>query len=181
MTQARLEVLSARPLGWAILLMLFGVVTAAVAIVSPVGESAILAWLIQVMGAFLFIHAIDSKQEGHLPWKVLIACLYVIFGFYLLKHPLPDLAALAFFLALFLSVEGLIDLATYLQARKREGALWMLFDGIVTLVLSFLLWRHWPADSLRFIGTLVGVSMISTGATRLMLSLAARRVAASAA
>ena len=115
-----------------------------------------------------------------MPWKVLVAGLYVIFGFNLLKHPLPDLAALAFFLALFLSVEGLIDLATYLQARKREGALWMLFDGIVTLVLSFLLWRHWPSDSLRFIGTLVGVSMISTGVTRLMLSLAARRVAATA-
>ncbi|MGC2112437.1 MAG: DUF308 domain-containing protein [Candidatus Korobacteraceae bacterium] len=181
MTPAGLDSLSGRPIGWAILLILFGVVTVVVALVSPAGVAVILAWLIQVMGAFLFLHAIESQSEGHVLWKVLVAILYIVFGFYLLKHPLPNIAALTLVLAIFFTVEGVADLATYFPARKAAGAIWMLFDGIITLILGFLVWRQWPSSSLRIIGTLVGLSMIATGTTRLMLSLAARRVAASTA
>jgi uncharacterized membrane protein HdeD (DUF308 family) len=39
-----------------------------------------------------------------------------------------------------------------------------------------LVWRQWPSNSLWVTGTLVGVSMIMTGVTRLMISLAARRI-----
>ena len=48
--------------------------------------------------------------------------------------------------------------------------------GIITLILGLLVWRQWPSSSLWVIGTLVGISMIMTGTTRLMISLAARRV-----
>jgi uncharacterized membrane protein HdeD (DUF308 family) len=50
-------------------------------------------------------------------------------------------------------------------------------DGIITLILGLLVWRQWPSSSLWVIGTLVGISMIFTGTTRLMISLAARRLA----
>jgi len=37
---------------------------------------------------------------------------------------------------------------------------------------------HWPSSSVWAIGTLVGISMIMSGVTRLMLSLAVRKFAA---
>jgi uncharacterized membrane protein HdeD (DUF308 family) len=37
-----------------------------------------------------------------------------------------------------------------------------------------MIWRTWPASTEWAIGTLVGISMIFSGATRLMFSLAAR-------
>jgi len=52
---------------------------------------------------------------------------------------------------------------------------WILVDGIVTLILGILVWRQWPSSSLWLIGTLVGISMIMTGMTRLMIGMAARR------
>jgi uncharacterized membrane protein HdeD (DUF308 family) len=52
----------------------------------------------------------------------------------------------------------------------------VLFDGVVTLLLSLLIWAHWPSSSAWAIGTLVGVSMIMSGVTRLMMSLAVRRL-----
>jgi uncharacterized membrane protein HdeD (DUF308 family) len=39
-----------------------------------------------------------------------------------------------------------------------------------------MIWRAWPASSVWVIGTLVGISMIFSGFSRLMLSLAAKRV-----
>jgi uncharacterized membrane protein HdeD (DUF308 family) len=71
------------------------------------------------------------------------------------------------------------DLVAYFPARAIPGSGWILFDGIVTLILGVLVWRQWPSSSLWVIGTLVGISMIFTGMTRLMLSLAVRRLARS--
>ena len=60
--------------------------------------------------------------------------------------------------------------------RSAQGSVWILLDGIVSLILGVLVWRQWPSNSLWVIGTLVGVSMIMTGVTRLMISLAASRI-----
>jgi uncharacterized membrane protein HdeD (DUF308 family) len=58
------------------------------------------------------------------------------------------------------------------------GSSWLLLDGIVTLILAILIWRSWPSSSEWVIGTLVGISMVFSGVSRLSLSLAARRVTA---
>jgi hypothetical protein len=56
------------------------------------------------------------------------------------------------------------------------GAGWVLFDGLVTLLLALFIALHWPSSSAWAIGTLVGVSMIMSGVTRVMMSLAVRRL-----
>ena len=48
-------------------------------------------------------------------------------------------------------------------------------DGIVTLALAAMIGSAWPISSVWAIGTLVGVSMFSSGITRLMVSVAMRR------
>jgi uncharacterized membrane protein HdeD (DUF308 family) len=53
---------------------------------------------------------------------------------------------------------------------------WFLFDGVVTLILAVMIWRTWPSSSAWVIGTLVGISMLFSGVSRLALSLAARSV-----
>jgi uncharacterized membrane protein HdeD (DUF308 family) len=53
----------------------------------------------------------------------------------------------------------------------------MLADGVITLILGFMIWNRWPVSSLWVIGTLVGVSMVMTGTTRLMMALAVRKLA----
>ena len=46
------------------------------------------------------------------------------------------------------------------------------------LVLAVMIWSTWPSSAAWVVGTLVGISMFFSGITRLMLSLAARRVLA---
>jgi uncharacterized membrane protein HdeD (DUF308 family) len=41
-----------------------------------------------------------------------------------------------------------------------------------------MIWRTWPSSTVWVIGTLVGISMLFSGVSRLVLSLAARRIAA---
>ena len=58
------------------------------------------------------------------------------------------------------------------QLRPLPGWGWWLFDGIVTLLLAFLIFSGWPHDSVRIVALLVGISLIISGANRLALAFA---------
>jgi uncharacterized membrane protein HdeD (DUF308 family) len=161
---------------WAILLIIFGFLAIALPFATSWGVVVVIAWLIIFSGAFQFIHAFQSKGIGHILWKLLVAILYIIVGLYLRVHPLLGVAAFTLALAIFFVIEGIFDLAEYFKIRGTPGAGWVLFDGIITLILGLLVWRQWPSSSLWVIGTLVGISMIFTGMTRLMMGLAARKL-----
>jgi uncharacterized membrane protein HdeD (DUF308 family) len=166
---------SGKSIVWAILLIVFGFLAIALPFATSWGVVVVVAWLIVFSGGFQFIHAFQSKGVGSILWKLLVAVLYLIVGLYFLLHPLLGVAAFTFALAIFFVVEGVFDLVAYFQGRHVPGSGWILFDGIITLLLGLLVWRQWPSSSLWVIGTLVGISMIMTGTTRLMLGMAAKR------
>jgi uncharacterized membrane protein HdeD (DUF308 family) len=89
--------------------------------------------------------------------------------------------SLTLVLAVFLFVEGVVEIALYFGIRQVPNSGWVLFDGIITLTLGILIWRQWPSSSVWVIGTLVGISLIFSGLSRFMLSVAARRLMPSAA
>ena len=162
---------------WAVLLIVFGFLAIALPLATSFGVVIVIAWLIVLSGGFQFIHAFQSKGAGSILWKVLVAILYLIAGIYLLMNPLLGVAGFTLVLAIFFVVEGVMDLVAYFPNRSARGSGWILADGIITLILGLLVWRQWPSSSLWVIGTLVGISMIMTGTTRLMISLAARSLA----
>jgi uncharacterized membrane protein HdeD (DUF308 family) len=177
MAQDRLATLgSGGSIAWAILLIVFGFLAIALPLGTSLGVVLIVAWLIILSGGFQFIHAFQSKGAGSIAWKLLVAVIYLIAGIYFLLNPLMGLASFTLALAFFFVAEGVVDLIGYFQNRGAEGSGWILFDGIVTLILGILVWKHWPSSSAWVIGTLVGISLIMTGTTRLMLSLAVRRL-----
>jgi len=49
-------------------------------------------------------------------------------------------------------------------------------NGIVALALGLMIWLQWPSSSIWAIGTLVGVNLLLTGITRLMVGLTGRRL-----
>jgi uncharacterized membrane protein HdeD (DUF308 family) len=109
---------------------------------------------------------------------LLLAILYGCVGIYLLMHPLLGVLSLTLLLAIFFVIEGIVEIVLYFNIHGTANAGWVLFDGIVTLILGFLIWRRWPSSSVWVIGTLVGISLIFSGISRFMLSSAVRRVTA---
>jgi uncharacterized membrane protein HdeD (DUF308 family) len=166
---------------WAILLIVFGFLAITLPLATSLGVVLIIGWLLIFSGGFQLVHAFQSKGAGHIIWKVLVALLYLVVGISFVVHPLSGVAGLTLMLGIFFVIEGIFDLIAYFQNRGAVGSGWVLFDGIVTLILGIMVWRHWPNSSLWVIGTLVGISMIMTGWTRLMISLAARRLNATTA
>jgi len=79
-------------------------------------------------------------------------------------------------LAVYLFSEGVLEFILAIRLRPAPGSGWLFVDGIITLILAFMIWRTWPVNTAWVIGVLVGISMLFSGISRLMLSLAARRL-----
>src|SRR5580692_7292108 len=154
-----------------VVLIIFGVLAITLPMATSVGVVIVIGWLAVLDGIVQLVHAFQSKGVGHIAWKLLVAVVYFI------AHPVLATATFTLVLGIFLCAEGVADVVAYFATRKSGSSAWMLLDGVITLFLGFLIWNQCPVNSLWVIGTLVGVSMIMTGTTRLMMTLAVRRLA----
>ena len=158
-----------------VLLILAGLFAICIPAVSGVAITLIFGWLMILSGVTHFIFAFKTHTTGGLLWELLIGIIYLITGVYLILHPVAALFALTLILACYLFFEAIVEFIQYFQLRPRHGTGWILVDGIITLILAIMIWGSWPASSVWVIGTLVGISMLFSGFSRLMLSLAAKR------
>jgi uncharacterized membrane protein HdeD (DUF308 family) len=165
---------------FAILLIVLGILAISLPALASIGVARVLSWLILIEGIVQLVYAFKSEGAGRKIWKLLVAVLYIAVGGYLLVHPLIGLAGLTLLLAMFFFVEGLTDIGTFIWTRKIHGSGWLLLHGLITLLLGVMIWKHWPVSSLWALGTLVGISMLMTGMTRLMMATARRPIDAPA-
>jgi len=160
------------------------VVLGVLAIIEPViaglAVALLVGWFLIFGGVAHAIAAFAGGRAGRVVWQVVVAAIYLVGGLYFLTHPLLGLGTLTLFLAAILVVEAVVELAAYFAARGEGGSGWRLVNAVVTLLLGGLIWMNWPSSSVWAIGTLVGVNLLMTGFSRLMLGTAARRLAAAA-
>ena len=167
---------------WSIVLSVLMIVAGLVAIAAPVVAGAavttLVGWLLTLSGVFHLAFAWRAHRPAAILWEILVGLAYGAIGFYMLLHPLAGLASLTLVIAAYLLVEGVLEFVLSLQLRPAPGSGWLLLDGIVTLVLAVMIWSTWPSSAVWVVGTLIGISMLMSGITRMMHSLAVRRVVA---
>jgi len=163
-------------IGLSVMLILFGFVAIALPQVAGIGLNLLIGWLLAFSGAIHLMFAWYTRTTGGILWELMVSSLSIFIGVYLLFHPSAGLAALTLTLAIYLFAEGVLELVLRFRLRHMPGSVWLLLDGFITLILGALIWKMWPSSTEWAIGTLVGISMIFSGFSRLMLSLAARRV-----
>jgi uncharacterized membrane protein HdeD (DUF308 family) len=137
--------------------------------------------LLIVGGVMHGIDAFKGEGAGHKVWRSIVAIFYVVAGLYFLWNPLIALTTLTLFLAAVLFVEAFSNVAVYFQSRRVQGSGWLLLNAVITFILAFMIWRHWPSISIWAIGTLVGIDLLVNGISRLMLGSAVRNIARRAA
>ncbi|MFI5093066.1 MAG: DUF308 domain-containing protein [Candidatus Acidiferrum sp.] len=163
-------------IGLSVLMILAGILAIASPLAAGIAVNLVVAWLLVFSGCTHLVFAWHTRSAGGLLWELLVGILYIVIGVYLLMHPLAGLASLTIALAIYLSMEAILEFILSFMLRPLPGTGWLFFDGIVSLILAVMIWRTWPTSAPWIIGTLVGFSMLFSGTARLMLSLAARSV-----
>jgi uncharacterized membrane protein HdeD (DUF308 family) len=166
---------------WLTVMGVVFVVLGILAIIEPavagVAVAVLVGWLMIFGGAAHAVGAFGGGGAGRVIWQLMLAVIYVFGGFYFLTHPLLGLGTLTLLLAVILVAEAIVEVIAYFAVRTENGSAWRLVNALVTLLLGGMIWRHWPSSSVWAIGTLVGVNLMMTGFSRLMLGTAARRLA----
>jgi uncharacterized membrane protein HdeD (DUF308 family) len=163
-------------IGLSVLMIVAGFFAIAAPMAAGVAVDVVVAWLLVFSGSVHLVFSWHTRTAGGFFWELLIGVLYVGTGVYLLAHPVAGLASLTIALAIYLTLEAALEFVLGFTLRPRPGSVWLFVDGLITLILGLMIWRAWPSSSAWAIGILVGVSMLFSGTSRLMLSLAARSV-----
>jgi uncharacterized membrane protein HdeD (DUF308 family) len=138
--------------------------------------ATIVGWLLIGSGFVHGVNAFRSESVTRAAGQVFVGLLYVIAGLYFLAHPLIELGALTVSLAFVLFAEAVMDFVAWFGARRDEGSEWLLMNAVTTAVLSVMIFLLWPV-SIEAIGMLLGLNLILSGVSRLMLGAAERSAA----
>ena len=160
-------------IGWSILMLVLGVVAILMPFTTGIAVSIFVGWIMVFTGVAYLAYAFAAQGAGALIWRMLVGIVYVAGGGYLAIHPGIALESLTLVVAAIFFFEGITEIAVFFQFRSLAGTGWILFDGLLTLVLAYLIWR--PSSSTWAIGTLLGINLIVSGVTRLMYSVEARK------
>jgi len=166
---------------WGILMLICGFLAIAVPLASSIGVAVVIGWVVLISAVWHLLFGFRSGSGiGGFLWQLLLAIVYGAAGLMILLYPLAGLAWLTLVLATFLLIEAALEFVLYFNIRRLVSARWVLVDAVITLLLGILIWAQWPFSSAWAIGTLVGVSLIFSGISRLMLSSALSRGASGA-
>jgi len=161
---------------WAVVLVLCGIFSLSLPIIAGISTAIVLSILIIIAGVIHLTTGPVAGSFGGYVWRTLVGIVYIIGGIWLFMHPVLGLVSFTLVLGMIFLVEGFLSIVSYFPVRKASGSGWLLFDGIITLLLALLILAHWPSSAAWAIATIVGVNLLISGITRLMALLAVRRV-----
>jgi len=149
-------------------------VVAGMTVVMMIGIVLIIAGIARTIFAF------KAKSWGKGILVFLLGLLTLVAGFYMVTRPGVGLVSLTLFLAGYFVVDGIFEVIEAFDLKPIDGWGWMLFSGIVSIILGIMVWRRWPASSAVVIGILIGIKLIFAGTAMAMMGWAGRRVSGNA-
>jgi uncharacterized membrane protein HdeD (DUF308 family) len=167
-----------RASGWLIVWSIVVFVCGILAIVLPLTFSFAIAFVIGSVvllgGIAHLVFAFHTRRLGGFFLHILLCAIYELAAVCLLVNPLLSVLSLSLILAVFLLLGGILELALFVRLRRYRHSLWVLVDGIGTMILGVLIVRQWPPASPETLSGLIGASLILSAVSRIIFALAFR-------
>jgi uncharacterized membrane protein HdeD (DUF308 family) len=166
---------------WVILLLgLLSVAVGAVAIsstfIATLVSVRVFGWLLMFAGVAEVIHAVMVRNLKGFALHLLAAALYLLVGLFMLEDPVRAATVLTLLIAASFFVGGILRVIFSIAVRFPAWS-WVLFNGVVDLILAVLILNGWPESSLWVIGLFVGIDLLLHGWSWVILALTARTYA----
>jgi uncharacterized membrane protein HdeD (DUF308 family) len=159
--------------GWFIFLGVLLIIAGACAIAFPfLGTLAVEVWAavaFAIAGVAQTVHAFAARSWGGFLLGLLVGLLYLATGVVLWLNPIGGMVALTVFLAAVLVVDGVFRSILAFQIRPRAGWSWLLIGGIIGIIFGVMIWQQLPSSAVWVLGLLLGINLVLSGVTFLML------------
>jgi uncharacterized membrane protein HdeD (DUF308 family) len=178
--------MSAKSLPGSKTLMVVGmalVIFGALLLVSPVAFIGavvrLVALVLVITGVVQIVQGLRGGKTTHTAVSTILGLIVASVGVLVWLNPSVGSAFLTTLLMIFFLVQGIYKLSSAIRYRNIYGWVWMFISGLVSLVFVYLLWKQWPLSGAWAIGILVGLDLLLTGLSMIILASAARKARSS--
>jgi uncharacterized membrane protein HdeD (DUF308 family) len=156
-----------------VLFMILGLLAIIFPGISTLGFELFLGWLFLFSGIIQTYRAYTMRHAPGLLGASLSALFSIVLGLLLLVYPLSGIISLTILLIAFFILEGIAKIIWGIQYHSRLPSWgWLIFSGVISLAMAFIIWSGWPTTALWVIGLLIGINMLFFGASLLGIGFA---------
>jgi uncharacterized membrane protein HdeD (DUF308 family) len=170
--------------GWVlalgVALIILGVLALGAPWVVSLTSMLFFGWLLVIGGVLQTVHGFWRRKWSGFFLDLLTGILYLVVGMMFVEKPLESLVTVTLIIAAALMFFGAMRIVVALSTDFQHWV-WLLLNGIISLVLGVLIWRGWPEASLWVVGLFIGIDMLFYGWALVMLAVGVRNLPAKAA
>ena len=152
------------------LMVIVGAAAILFPLVSTLATAVFLGWIMAVAGIVQITHAFSARRWGGAVWSGLVGVLLLAGGLSTVFYPVVGSLSLTLLLAGMFVAKGIIEIAGAYRSRAEAGWGWLLASGIIALVVGIMIAVQLPNAALWVLGLLLGINLIASGVSFLMLA-----------
>ena len=163
-----------------LLLLVLGISLVVVGTLSIIFAFVATLATVTVFGTVLFVGAVLQLMNAVTcrNWRgfmvyLLTAILYGVVGLVMMNHPVAAAAGLTLMMAAAFMAGGTIRIVVA-AVEHFHGWPWVMVNGFISLLLGITIWRHFPESAFWVIGLFVGIDLIFSGWSWIMLAIGIR-------
>ena len=159
-----------------ILLVLLGLAAIILPPLASLAVTIFLGWMFLITGIAGLALTFWARQMPGFWWSLISAVLAVAAGVILLAMPVQGTLTLTIVVGAYFLAEGVATIMYALEHRRElsERWSWLLFAGILDLLIAFVIVAGLPGSASWAIGLLVGINLLFGGVSLIGMALAAR-------
>lgn len=165
--------------GWLLALGILWIILGTLAIIMPFAATLALEMVFGVLfvigGVAQLIQAFRAKGWGGAAFQVLGGLLALALGVILLLFPLQGVLTLTILLAAFFVAQGIVKVISAFRQQPSSGWGWLLFSGLLGIVVGIIIWAGLPGTAVWVLGLLVGIELIFSGWAMIMIAMAGKK------
>jgi uncharacterized membrane protein HdeD (DUF308 family) len=159
-----------------VLLVVLGLAAIIVPPLASLAVTIFLGWMFLVSGVAGLALTLWARQMPGFWWSLISAALAIGAGIILLARPVQGTLTLTIVLGAYFLAEGVTTIMYALEHRRElsERWSWMLFAGLLDILIAGMIISGLPGSAEWAVGLLVGINLLLGGASLIGMALAAR-------
>lgn len=153
------------------IVLLMGLLAMASPLAAGISIVAVIGFVLLLGGLGQLSFAFSTGKGMH---AIISGALAVIVGGYMLMNSDSALALMTTILAAYLVISGIVEILMSFKISSVKGWGWVLFSGIVSIVLGGMIFSQFPFSGAWAVGLLIGAKLFVDGLALMMLGFSAR-------
>ncbi len=159
-----------------IILCVLGLAAIVVPPLAGLVATIFLGWLFLIAGFIGLVFTFHAQRAPGFGWSLLSAVAAVAAGGVLLWNPLTGLVTLTYVLIAFFIIDGIFMIMLAISHRRDLSGKWewVMWNGVIDLILAGLVISGLPGTLAWALGLLVGIDLVFGGVSLIAMALHAR-------